>query len=136
MIGIDDNDVSCKGTLIIFNLQNQKRFIYIANSSIYDKDLVDHSKEIMQEISANEISKRSGSAGSFMSSHSNSQSFLKVTQYPAAVTVPSGTAISTIYNNKHSTRASELSSRVSVYRDMCEQTSEGKRSQGLRCLRN
>jgi hypothetical protein len=135
VIGNDDNDVSCEGTLIIFNLQNQKRFIYIANSLISDKDLVDHSREIMHEISANETSKRSGSAGSFMFSHSNSQSLSKVTQHPTAVTVPSvgGTAISTIYNNKHSSRASESSSRVvkhSVYRDVPNMKRVNKHQKG------
>lgn len=133
VIGNDDKDLSCEGTLIIFNLQKQKRFIYIANSPISDKDLVDHSKVIMEEISANVSSKRSGSAGSFMFSHSNSQSLSKVTQHPSAVTVPSvgGTSISTIYNNAHSTRASESpsSSRVvkhSVYRDVPNMTRVNK----------
>jgi hypothetical protein len=137
VIGNDDNDVSCEGTLIIFNLQNQKRFIYIANSPISDKDLVDHSKEIMHEISANEMSKRSGSAGSFMFSHSNSKSLSKVTQHPTAVTIPSvgGTAISTIYNNEHSTRASESHSvgrvvKHSVYRDVPNMSRVNKHKKG------
>jgi len=133
VIGNDDKDVSCEGTLIIFNLQKQKQFIYIANSPISDKDLVDHSKVIMQEISANVTSKRSGSADLFMFSHSKSQSLSKVTQHPTAVTVPSVgvTSISTIYNNAHSTRASESpsSSRVlkhSVYRDVPNMTHVNK----------
>ena len=70
-----------------------------------------------------------------MFSHSNSQSLSKVTQHPTAVTVPSvgGTAISTIYNNKHSSRASESSSRVvkhSVYRDVPNMKRVNKHQKG------